>query len=63
MTKTNTVFPVPPKSLRCPFCEAGRGKACKTSGGRNLRNAIGVRVSLVHVARILKAASLDARLA
>ena len=54
---------MPPKSLRCPFCGAGRGKACKTGAGRNLRNALGVRVSLVHVARITKAAILAARLA
>src|SRR4029077_14568245 len=62
-TKTNTVLPVSPKSLRCPFCAAGRGKACKTSAGRNLRNAIGVRAPLIHVARITKAAMLAARLA
>ena len=32
-------------------CGAGRGKTCKISSGRNLRNAIGIRVALIHVAR------------
>lgn len=56
-------LPVSPISLRCSFCAAGRGKPCKTSGGRKLRNSPLLRVSLVHVARIMDAAKLDLNLA
>jgi hypothetical protein len=38
------------------------GKPCKTSGGRNLRNALRIRVAVLHVARTKKAAELDAKL-
>jgi hypothetical protein len=60
MTKRKALLPIPPESVRCPFCDAGPGKHCKTSGGHKLRNAPGVRLSLIHVARIEKAATLDA---
>jgi len=59
MAKTTGVVPISPTRLRCPFCAALPGKRCKTSGGHNLRNALGIRVALIHVARIKKAAGLD----
>lgn len=54
-----TVLAIPPKSVSCPFCKARQDKPCKTSGGRNLRNALGFRIALLHVARIEKALKLD----
>jgi hypothetical protein len=57
MPKKNAV--ISPIRLRCPLCNAASGKACRTSSGRNLRNVLGLRVSLMHVARIKKAAKLD----
>jgi len=62
MPKSTAVVPIPPKGLKCPFCGAGRGKACKTRGGSKLRNALGIRVTLIHVARVAKAARMDAEL-
>lgn len=61
----NKIVPiaVAPKSLRCPLCDARPGKPCKTSGGKNLRNVVGLRVALMHVARIEKAAQMQLSLA
>ena len=56
MAKNGTVLAIPPSSIKCPFCGAGRGKPCKTKAGGKLRNALGIRVALIHVARVTKAA-------
>ena len=61
MAKQTEVVPISPKTVQCPLCRAPAGKPCKTSGARNLRNALGVHVALLHVARIKKAAKLDAK--
>lgn len=54
-----SITPIVPATLRCPFCSAAPNRACKTSGGRRLRNVLGVRISLVHVARIELAVKMD----
>jgi hypothetical protein len=58
MARLSTI-PTVPKTIRCPFCSAAPNVACKTTGGRKLRNALGIRVAVIHVARIQKAAEAD----
>jgi len=54
------IIPISPLTLRCPRCGAKPNKHCKTSGGKILRYALGIRARLIHVARIKKAARMDA---
>lgn len=49
---------IPQKSGDVPLL-SGPGKPCKTRGGRNLRNVLVCRISLVRIARIAKAAKMD----
>jgi nitrate reductase beta subunit len=60
MSTAITRLPVTPENLVCPFCRAGAGKPCVTSGGQGLRtDSLGV--VLVHVARIKRAAQANAK--
>ncbi|HEX3352623.1 MAG TPA: hypothetical protein VHS34_07355 [Terriglobales bacterium] len=59
MAKKIVPIRVSPRSLRCPFCDARPGKHCETNNGNNLRNIVGTRIALMHVARIKKAAEME----
>lgn len=60
MLTTLTKLPVTPTNLVCPFCRAGAGKPCITSGGKGFRtDSLGA--VLVHVARIKRAAQANAK--
>jgi len=58
MSTTIIRLPVTPTNLVRPFCKAGAGKPCITSGGKGLRtDSLGA--VLVHVARIKRAAQAN----
>lgn len=58
MSTTVTKLPVTPTDVECPFCRAGVGKPCITSGGKDLHND-SLGAVLVHVARIKRAAEAN----
>ena len=60
MIPTIAMLPVSPTDLECPFCRAGAGQPCITSGGRWLRND-SLGAALVHVARIKEASHANAK--
>jgi len=61
MLKRNAVLPIRPESGHL-FVGAARGKPCKTSERKELRNAVGTHIAVLHVARIKKAAKIDSSL-
>jgi hypothetical protein len=60
MSTTTIRLPVTPTNVKCPFCKAGAGKPCTTSGGKDLGNDL-LGVAFVHVARIKLAAEANAK--
>ena len=60
MKTTIERLPITPTNLECPFCGAGVGEPCITSGGKGLRDD-SLGAILVHVARIKHAAEANAK--